>query len=66
MSVIAKFRDAVRLAEDQKSIMILSDKLRDEILPHLGVRLEDRGKGVDSIWKFEDKEILLKEISAKI
>lgn len=46
--------------------MILSDKLRDEVLPHLGIRLEDRGKGVESIWKFEDKDVLLKEIQDKI
>lgn len=45
--------------------MILCDQLRDEVLPNLGIRLEDRGKGVESIWKYEDKEVLLKEIQAK-
>jgi cysteinyl-tRNA synthetase len=36
------------------------------VLPHLGVRLEDRAKGQDAIWKYEDKEILLKERADKI
>lgn len=32
----------------------------------MGIRLEDRGKGVDSIWKYENKEVLLKEREQKI
>ena len=39
--------------------------MRDDILPHYGVRLEDRGKGQDAIWKYADKEELLKEIEQK-
>jgi hypothetical protein len=35
-------------------------------LPNLGIRLEDRGKGVDSIWKYENREVLLKEREDKI
>ena len=35
-------------------------------MPNLGIRLEDRGKGVEAIWKYEDKEVLLKEKEAKI
>lgn len=35
-------------------------------MPHLGIRLEDRAKGVESIWKYEDKDVLLKERDAKI
>jgi hypothetical protein len=42
--------------------MQLTDQLRDEILPHLGIRLEDRSKGQESIWKFDDKDLILKEI----
>lgn len=34
-------------------------------MPNLGVRVEDRGKGQESVWKFEDREFLLKEISEK-
>ncbi len=44
----------------------LCDELRDDILPHLGVRLEDRAKGQDAIWKYEDREVLLKERADKI
>ena len=39
----------------------LSDELRDDILPFLGIRTEDRGNNYGSIWKLEDKEILIKE-----
>ena len=46
--------------------MQLTDQLRDEILPHLGIRLEDRSKGQESIWKFDDKDLILKEIQDKI
>ena len=44
----------------------MCDELRDDILPHVGVRLEDRAKGQEAIWKYEDKEVLLKERQAKI
>lgn len=44
----------------------LSDELRDDILPYLGIRLEDRGKGQESIWKLEEKEILIKERENKL
>jgi len=44
----------------------MCDELRDDILPHLGIRLEDRAKGQEAIWKYEDKEVLLKEREAKI
>lgn len=40
--------------------------MRDDVLTNLGIRLEDRGKGQDSIWKYEDKEVLLREKYAKI
>lgn len=32
----------------------------------MGIRLEDRGKGVDAIWMYENKEVLLKEKEAKL
>lgn len=35
------------------------------MLPNLGIRLEDRSKGVESIWKYEDKEVLLREREQK-
>ena len=36
---------------EKKDFFELSDKLRDHILPNLGVRIEDRGKNA-SIWKY--------------
>ena len=44
-----------------KKVLTICDKLRDEILPNLGVRIEDKGKGEKSVWKFFDKDEYLKE-----
>jgi cysteinyl-tRNA synthetase len=44
----------------------LSDQLRDDILPFLGIQLEDKKPGEPASWKFVDKETLLKERQAKI
>jgi phosphoenolpyruvate synthase/pyruvate phosphate dikinase len=49
-----------------KELFKLCDQLRDDVLPNLGVRLEDRGKGQEAIWKYEDKEVLLREREAKV
>ncbi len=43
----------------------LSDQLRDEVLPYLGIQLEDKKPGEASSWKFVEKEILIKELEAK-
>jgi len=68
MNVLSKFRDQIKdkAGEGTKELFRLCDELRDDILPHLGVRLEDRAKGQEAIWKYEDKEVLLKERDAKI
>jgi len=68
MNVLLKFRDDVKkgAGKEGKELMQLSDALRDDILPHLGIRLEDKGKDAPSIWKYEDKETLLKERAAKL
>jgi cysteinyl-tRNA synthetase len=68
MNVLSKFRDTIKAQADQGpgTLFKLCDELRDDILPHLGVRLEDRAKGQDAIWKYEDKEVLLKERADKI
>jgi len=39
--------------------------LRDDVLPNLGIRLEDRGKS-EAIWKYVDPQILIKEREAKL
>ena len=33
--------------------------MRDDILPYLGIRLEDKAKGEPSMWKFDNKEELI-------
>jgi cysteinyl-tRNA synthetase len=68
MNVLLKFRDDVKknAGTGGKELLQLSDELRDDILPHLGIRLEDKGKDAASIWKYEDKETLLKERAAKL
>lgn len=47
MNVLSKFRDQVKdkAGGEAKELFRLCDELRDDILPHLGVRLEDRAKG---------------------
>lgn len=44
-------------------MLSIADKLRDDILPELGVRMEDKGSGseVSSIWKLEAPEVLRME-----
>lgn len=49
VDVIAKYRDSMKqiASVDKDLIKILKkcDELRDEVLPNLGVKIEDRGKG---------------------
>lgn len=54
MDVLIKFRDEIKdKAKDggPKEMFRLCDEIRDDILPFLGIRLEDRGKGQNAIWK---------------
>ncbi|XP_072390660.1 cysteine--tRNA ligase, cytoplasmic [Diabrotica undecimpunctata] len=67
LSILAEFRDKIRTsARTLKATDILDecDHLRDEVLPNVGVRLEDR-EGEPSAVKLVDKETLLKEREAK-
>jgi cysteinyl-tRNA synthetase len=66
MNALSKYRDQVKNSanDDPKALFKISDELRDNILPYLGIRLEDKGKAA-SIWKYEKPEILIKEIEAK-
>lgn len=68
MNVLSQYRDKVKnkAGSEPKELFKISDELRDDILPFLGIRLEDKGKDQDSIWKFEDKEKLIKERENKI
>ncbi|EAT44292.1 AAEL004345-PA [Aedes aegypti] len=64
---LSDFRTAVReQARTLKAtdILQLCDQIRDDILPNLGVRLEDR-EGNLSALKLVDRDVLLKEREAK-
>lgn len=66
LSALADFRKAVREhARDAKAnaILQLCDDLRDEILPNMSVRLED--KEGHSVIKLVDREVLMKERDEK-
>ena len=47
VDALSKFRHEIKekALEGPKEMFRLSDELRDDILPFLGIRLEDRGKG---------------------
>lgn len=67
LTALAEFRDSIReMARSQKSVDILKicDTFRDDVLPNLGVRLEDRETASSSI-KLVSRETLLKEREAK-
>lgn len=53
-------------ATGPKELFQLCDDLRDDILPYLGLQLEDKGKDEPSIWKMEDKEVLIANREAKL
>ncbi|XP_004599311.2 cysteine--tRNA ligase, cytoplasmic isoform X1 [Ochotona princeps] len=63
LHVLSEFREGVRrIAREQKvpEILQLCDALRDEVLPELGVRLEDH-EGLPTVVKLLDRATLLKE-----
>ncbi|XP_033121269.1 cysteine--tRNA ligase, cytoplasmic-like [Anneissia japonica] len=63
LETLSQFRGQVRkIAREQKAtdILKLCDGLRDDVLPELGVRLEDR-EGDAAVIKLDDRETLLKE-----
>uniref|UniRef100_W8B8T6 Cysteine--tRNA ligase, cytoplasmic n=1 Tax=Ceratitis capitata TaxID=7213 RepID=W8B8T6_CERCA len=67
VDAVAEFRNNVR--EEAKTIkandiLQLCDKLRDDVLPNLGVRLEDKENGKYAV-KLVDREVLLREREAK-
>uniref|UniRef100_A0A8D8LS95 Cysteine--tRNA ligase, cytoplasmic n=1 Tax=Cacopsylla melanoneura TaxID=428564 RepID=A0A8D8LS95_9HEMI len=67
LTILAEFRDNIRTeARVIRAGEILSqcDRLRDEVLPNVGVRLEDK-EGKPSAVKLVDKETLLREKEAK-
>ncbi|XP_003743752.1 cysteine--tRNA ligase, cytoplasmic [Galendromus occidentalis] len=68
LTTLSDFRDEVRtLARETKQLDILKvcDALRDDVLPELGVRLEDH-EGQPTVVKLSDRETLLREKQAKL
>lgn len=69
LQVLADFRAEIRaqgISAKNQAILSACDKLRDDILPNLGVRFEDpdSGSGCTSI-KLVDREVLMKEKAEK-
>ncbi len=74
IGAMVNFRENVRNAAldaakggDTKSsiqaILQICDGLRDEVLPTLGVRLEDRPTG--TMWNLEDADVMMREMAEK-
>jgi cysteinyl-tRNA synthetase len=68
LTAITKFRDEIRVnaKSDFKTILDICDKFRDYDMVDLNVRIEDKKIGDPSTWKYENKEILVKEREKKI
>lgn len=68
LTVFANFREDIRkVAREEKvtSVLKVCDNLRDEVLPNLGVRLEDK-EGQPPVIKLVDRETLLREKEEKM
>ena len=70
LDALTKFRETIRVAAisgQTREILIAADDLRDNVLPELGVRMEDKGSGSQTvtIWKLESPEELRKEKARK-
>lgn len=67
LDCLTQFRDQIRLMARQSKhtdYLEICDSLRDERLPVLGVRLED--KADESVWKLVDPQELQEEIRRKL
>ncbi|ERE81063.1 cysteinyl-tRNA synthetase, cytoplasmic [Cricetulus griseus] len=67
LQILSEFREGVRkIAREKKvlEVLQLSDALRDDILPELGVRFEDH-EGLPTVVKLVDRDTLLKEKEEK-
>ena len=74
VETLVSFRESIRNAAleaakggDSKaaiqSVLQICDALRDEVLPKVGVRLEDRPAG--TMWNLEDPEVMAMELAEK-
>ncbi|XP_045153261.1 cysteine--tRNA ligase, cytoplasmic isoform X2 [Echinops telfairi] len=67
LQALSEFREGVRRIAREKQVsevLQLSDALRDDIMPELGVRLEDH-EGLPTVVKLVDREALLAEREEK-
>ena len=67
MNAVSKFRHTIKekaRSGNTKEIFDVCDELRDDVLPFLGIRLEDKGNS--SVWKLDDPEVLIKAREKKI
>lgn len=65
VEAIAEFRDKIRelsKTKDIKGLFVECDRIRDEVLPNLGVKLRDE-PNKQAVWDFCDREALLSEIA---
>jgi cysteinyl-tRNA synthetase len=67
VQAIVDFRDQIKqlAGKDKKLVIEQCDKVRDEVLAKLGIRLEDTGMATPSVWMKDDPEALLKSIADK-
>lgn len=70
LNILTEFREAVRvaaIAKDNRAVLEAADRLRDLVLPKVGVRMEDKGSGAETVtvWKLDDPEVLKKEAAQK-
>ena len=67
MDVLCQFRDDVRRLADQGKgpLLELSDKLRNEKLPEIGIELTDGGPGQRATWSSGDPKEIMEKLKPK-
>ena len=68
MNALSTFRDQIKkkATDGPQEMFKQCDEIRDDVLPFLGIKLEDRKQDQPAIWKFADREALVAERQAKI
>jgi len=61
---VAKVGAAAAAGKEASAYLDLCDQVRDDVLPPLGVRLEDKPEGY--VWKLDDPKLLALERAAKM
>jgi len=68
VGALVEFRDRVRAAARSAgaggaSVLVECDFVRDDVLPELGIRVEDKSDGAPSQWTEDDPKVLKQEIA---